>query len=324
MSKDSEIIKSSIKKEMILFENKFYDSIKSDVPLLKKINHYISSRKGKQMRPILVLLSAKLIGEINDKTYRVACLIELTHTASLVHDDVVDDSNLRRGLFSINSLWNNKIAVLVGDYFLAKCLILASENDLSLLKLFSRVISEMSEGELLQLEKSRLLDINEEEYLEVIRKKTATLIGSCCELGATSVSDDKELIQKMYEFGENMGMAFQIKDDLFDYEKTNIIGKPIGIDIKEQKMTLPLIYSISKANKKEKEWLLDSVKKYNKNQKRVNEVVDFIKLNGGLEYTKSKMIEYKNKAKLILNDFSDNEAKKSLEKLLDYVIDRKF
>ncbi len=323
MSKEAELIKAPIKKEMVLFEEKFYDAIKSDVPLLKKINHYIARRKGKQMRPMLVFLAAKLNGEINESTYRIACLIELTHTATLVHDDVVDDSNLRRGLFSINALWNNKIAVLVGDYLLSKSLQLASNEDIDLLKIFSRAIAQMSEGELLQIEKSRLLDISENEYFDVIRKKTATLVGSCCEGGARSVTSDKNITSEMYHFGELMGIAFQIKDDLFDYEKTNFIGKPVGIDIKEQKMTLPLIYCINKANNQDKKWLIESVKKYHKNQERVDEVIDYVKKNGGIEYTISKMLEFQKEAKSVLFKFPDNEARKSLEKLLDYVIERK-
>jgi octaprenyl-diphosphate synthase len=323
MSKEAELIKDPIKEEMVIFEDKFYDAIKSDVPLLKKINHYIARRKGKQMRPMLVFLSAKLNGEISEATYRVACLIELTHTATLVHDDVVDDSNLRRGLFSINSLWNNKIAVLVGDYFLSKSLQLASSEDMDLLKIFSRAIAQMSEGELLQIEKARLLDITEKEYFEVIRQKTATLIGSCCEAGARSVTDNKKITTQMYKFGELMGITFQIKDDLFDYEKTNIIGKPVGIDIKEQKMTLPLIYCINQANNENKKWLIDSVKNHNKNQNRVNAVIQYVKKHNGLEYAASKMMEYKQQANSLLLTFPENEARNSLEKLLDFVTERK-
>ena len=323
MSKEVELFKAPIKEEMVRFEANFYDAIKSDVPLLKKINHYIARRKGKQMRPMLVLLAAKLNGEINETTYRVASLIELTHTATLVHDDVVDDSNLRRGLFSINSMWNNKIAVLVGDYLLAKSLQLSSNVDIDILKIFSRAIAQMSEGELLQIEKSRLLDISEQEYFEVIRKKTATLIGSCCEAGTRSITDNKVITEKMYRFGELMGIAFQIKDDLFDYEKTNIIGKPVGIDIKEQKMTLPLIYCIENAKQKEKNWLVDSIKRFNKDQKRVNEVIEYVKTNGGLKYSQTKMLEYRNKAHNLLMEFPENEARKSLEQMLKYVIERK-
>lgn len=324
MAKTIKKIKAPIFEEMKIFESKFYGAMKTNVSLLDRIMQYIVRSKGKQMRPMFVFLTAKLIGDTTERTYRGASMIELIHTASLVHDDVVDDSNLRRGFFSINALWKNKIAVLVGDYLLAKSVLLATENkDFDLLAVVSNAIREMSEGELLQIEKARNLDITEEVYFEIIRQKTATLIAACCEAGARSTGCSEEMAQKMNRFGELVGIAFQIKDDLFDYTSTNLIGKPIGIDIKEQKMTLPLIYSINTASKSEKKWLIRSVKKYNHDKKRVNEVIEYVKNHGGLNYARQAMFDYRDKAIRILNEFPESEAKDSLLTLLNYVVERK-
>ncbi|CAM1360738.1 Polyprenyl synthetase [Tenacibaculum litoreum] len=323
--KPVEQIKLPIAKEMELFETKFKDSMLSKVPLLNRITYYIVRRKGKQMRPMFVFLVAKMVsnGGFDERTYRGASVVELIHTATLVHDDVVDDSNRRRGFFSINALWKNKIAVLVGDYLLSKGLLLSIDNeDFDLLKLISIAVREMSEGELLQIEKARKLDITEEVYFEIIRQKTATLIAACCGIGAASVGANNETVQQMRKFGEYIGIAFQIKDDLFDYTEDKI-GKPTGIDIKEQKMTLPLIYTLNTCSSKEKSWLINSVKKHNKNKKRVKEVIAFVKENGGLEYTTAKMHDYKNKALAILDNFPDSEYKSSLLQMIDYVVERK-
>lgn len=308
---------------MKLFETMFYQSMKSNVPLLDRITHYIVRRKGKQMRPMFVFLTAKLTGEFCERSYRAASLIELIHTATLVHDDVVDDSDMRRGFFSLNALWKNKIAVLVGDFLLSKTLILSTENeDFDLLKVVSVAIKEMSEGELLQIEKARRLDITEEVYYEIIRQKTAALIAACCEAGARSVGADEKVCQKMNLFGEYVGMAFQMKDDLFDYTSSDLIGKPVGIDIKEQKMTLPLIHVLNNVDRKEKEWLINSVKKHNKNKKRVQEVIRFVIDHGGIEYTREKMKEYSRRALDILNEFPENEYREALQTMVDYVMER--
>ena len=323
--KPVEQIKLPIAKEMELFETKFKDSMLSKVPLLNRITYYIVRRKGKQMRPMFVFLVAKMVsnGGFDERTYRGASVVELIHTATLVHDDVVDDSNRRRGFFSINALWKNKIAVLVGDFLLSKGLLLSIDNeDFDLLKLISIAVREMSEGELLQIEKARKLDITEEIYFEIIRQKTATLIAACCGIGAASVGANNETVQQMRKFGEYIGIAFQIKDDLFDYTEDKI-GKPTGIDIKEQKMTLPLIHTLNTCSPKEKSWLINSVKKYNTDKKRVKEVIAFVKENGGLEYTIAKMHDYKSKALAILDNYSDSEYKKSLLQMIDYVVERK-
>lgn len=300
--KPVEQIKLPIKHEMELFEEKFKESMLTKVPLLNRITYYIVRRKGKQMRPMFVFLVAKMVsdGGFDERTYRGAAVVELIHTATLVHDDIVDDSNRRRGFFSINALWKNKIAVLVGDFLLSKGLLLSIDNeDFDLLKLISIAVREMSEGELLQIEKARKLDISEEVYFEIIRQKTATLIAACCGIGAASVGANQETVQQMKKFGEYIGIAFQIKDDLFDYSDQHI-GKPTGIDIKEQKMTLPLIHTLNTCSEKDKKWLINSVKKYNKDKKRVKEVIDFVKENGGIEYTTKKMNEYTTKALVIL------------------------
>ena len=310
---------------MDLFEQKFRLAMASKVPLLNRITHYIVTRKGKQMRPMFVFLVAKMVsnGEVLDRTYRGASVIELIHTSTLVHDDVVDDSNKRRGFFSINALWKNKIAVLIGDYLLSKGLLLSIDNnDFDLLKIISVAVREMSEGELLQIEKARRLDITEAVYYEIIRQKTATLIAACCSLGASSVKPGSEDVETMRKFGELIGMAFQIKDDLFDYG-TNSIGKPVGIDIKEQKMTLPLIHVLNIVSKKDKNWLINSIKNHNKNKKRVSEVIAFVKDNGGLDYAVTKMKAFQTEALQILQKFPDSSYKSSLELMVNYVIERK-
>lgn len=323
--KVTEQIKDPIYEEMEHFEQKFSDSMSSKVALLNRITHFIVNRKGKQMRPMFVFLTAKLLGggKVTERTYRGASVIELIHTATLVHDDVVDDSNQRRGFFSINALWKNKIAVLVGDYLLSKGLLLCIHNeDFDLLKIISVAVREMSEGELLQIEKARNLDITEEIYFEIIRQKTATLLAACCAMGAQSVSDDEEAVEQMRDFGELLGMAFQIKDDLFDYGEAKI-GKPTGIDIKEQKMTLPLIYTLNNVSSKERKWLIHSVKKYNTDKKRVKEVIQLVKDSGGLDYAQNRMEVYRTEALDILMTFPKNTFRDSLELMVNYVITRK-
>ena len=323
--KPVEQIKLPIQNEMELFEEKFKGAMLTKVPLLNRITYYIVRRKGKQMRPMFVFLVAKMVsdGGFDERTYRGASVVELIHTATLVHDDVVDDSNRRRGFFSVNALWKNKIAVLVGDFLLSKGLLLSIDNeDFDLLKLISIAVREMSEGELLQIEKARKLDITEDVYFDIIRQKTATLIAACCGIGAASVGANQETIQQMRKFGEYIGIAFQIKDDLFDYTDDKI-GKPTGIDIKEQKMTLPLIHTLNTCSEKDKKWLINSVKKHNKNKKRVKEVIAFVKKSGGIEYTTEKMHDYKNKALAILDNYQDSEYKSSLIKMIDYVVERK-
>jgi octaprenyl-diphosphate synthase len=318
-------IKQPIIEEMELFEKKFFTSMSSNVALLNRITYYIVNRKGKQMRPMFVFLIAKMVnkGQVEERTYRGASVIELIHTATLVHDDVVDDSNRRRGFFSINALWKNKIAVLVGDYLLSKGLLLSIDNgDFDLLQIISVAVREMSEGELLQIEKARKLDITEEIYYEIIRQKTATLIAACCAMGARSVNASDDEVEKMRTFGELIGMAFQIRDDLFDYGSESI-GKPTGIDIKEQKMTLPLIYTLNNCTPKEKSWLINSVKNHNKDSKRVKEVISFVKSSGGLDYAVSKMKTFQQQALDILNSYPDSSYKESLILMVNYVIDRK-
>tara|TARA_B100001741_G_scaffold188372_1_gene155116 strand:- start:410 stop:1420 length:1011 start_codon:yes stop_codon:yes gene_type:complete len=317
-------IKAPIKTEMDSFESKFKASMASKAPLLDKITNYIIKRKGKQMRPMFVFLSAKLFGQMNESTFRGASMIELLHTATLVHDDVVDDSNMRRGFFSINALWKNKIAVLVGDFLLSKGLLLAVKNeDFALLKLTSRAVEEMSEGELLQIEKARRLDIVEAVYYEIIRKKTASLIAACCAVGCASVSKDEEQIQKMWDFGEAIGIAFQIKDDLFDYQKQGLIGKPVGIDIKEQKMTLPLIYALQNCSTATRRKTINTIKRHHNNPKKVNEVITFVRESGGIEYASKQMNAYQEKAIDIISEVPDSQVKQALHRLVEYVIERK-
>jgi octaprenyl-diphosphate synthase len=318
-------IKQPILQEMELFEKKFYESMSSKVALLNKITYFIVNRKGKQMRPMFVFLTAKMLsgGSVEERTYRGACVIELIHTATLVHDDVVDDSNRRRGFFSINALWKNKIAVLVGDYLLSKGLLLSIDHgDFDLLKIISVAVREMSEGELLQIEKARRLDITEAIYYEIIRQKTATLIAACCALGARSVSDDEVQVETMRKFGELIGMAFQIKDDLFDYTD-DAIGKPTGIDIKEQKMTLPLIYALNNCTNKEKSWCINSIKNHNKDKKRVKEVIQFVKDKNGLHYAEQKMEQFQQEALALIQNFPNSIYKDSLTLMVNYVIERK-
>ncbi len=317
-------IKAPIKKEMNLFESKFKDSLKSNVSLLDRIMHYIIKRKGKQMRPMFVFLSAKLFGKFEENTYRAASMIELLHTATLVHDDVIDEADFRRGFFSINALWKNKIAVLVGDFLLSRGLLLAVKyEEFELLKIMSTAVQDMSEGELLQIEKARKLDITEQVYFDIIRQKTATLIAACCASGANSVGESADTIEQMRLFGEKAGIAFQIKDDLFDYTQSPLIGKPTGIDIREQKMTLPLIYTLNTVDKKLKNKIINIVKNHHKDDKKVAEVISIVKEKGGLEYAEKVMHNYHNDALNILKPFHENDAKKSLQLLLDYVVNRK-
>lgn len=318
-------IREPIDQEMELFEKKFHESMSSKVALLNRITYYIVNRKGKQMRPMFVFLTAKMLnqGEVEERTYTGASIIELIHTASLVHDDVVDESYKRRGFFSINALWKNKIAVLVGDYLFSKGLLVSLErDDYDLLQIISASVKSMSEGELLQIEKARLLDITEEVYYDIIRQKTATLIAACCSIGAASVKPDSKEVEVFRRFGELCGMAFQIKDDLFDYG-TERIGKPTGIDIKEQKMTLPLIYALNESNAKQKKWLVNSIKNHNKNKKRVKEVIAYVKEVGGLDYAVAKMIQFKDEALDILNAYPDSKYKSALTLMVNYVVDRK-
>ena len=317
-------IKKPIVDEMNLFENKFKKSLKTTVPLLDKIMHYIIKRKGKQMRPMFVFLCAKLFGETKESAYTAASLIELLHTATLVHDDVIDESNFRRGVFSINALWKNKISVLVGDFLLSRGLLLAVEkNEFELLKIVSHAVKDMSEGELLQIEKTRKLNITEEVYYEIIRKKTAALISACCAAGASSSQTSRENISQMKIFGEKVGIAFQIKDDLFDYTQSPLIGKPTGLDIREKKMTLPLIHTLNQVNKKEKSFIINTIKNDSKNSKKVEQIINLVKENKGLEFAENKMNEYYSESIKILEKFDDNEAKDSLKKLVEFVVKRK-
>ena len=309
---------------MNLFENKFKKSLKTTVPLLDKIMHYIIKRKGKQMRPMFVFLCAKLFGETKESAYTAASLIELLHTATLVHDDVIDESNFRRGVFSINALWKNKISVLVGDFLLSRGLLLAVEkNEFELLKIVSHAVKDMSEGELLQIEKTRKLNITEEVYFEIIRKKTATLISACCAAGASSSETSRKNISQMKIFGEKVGIAFQIKDDLFDYTQSPLIGKPTGLDIREKKMTLPLIHTLNQVNKQEKSFIINTIKNDSKNSKKVEQIINLVKENKGLEFAENKMNEYYSESIKILEKFDDNEAKDSLKKLVEFVVKRK-
>jgi octaprenyl-diphosphate synthase len=323
MKVDLKQIQEPIAAEMTEFELKFKDLMKSKVKLLDHIMNYIVKRKGKQMRPMFVFLSAGLTGGINESTHRGAALIELLHTATLVHDDVVDDANYRRGFFSVNALWKNKIAVLVGDFLLSRGLLLSVDNDdFHLLKIVSNAVKEMSEGELLQIAKARKLDITEEVYYQIIRQKTASLMASCCAVGASSTDSGVETIQQMRTFGEKVGMAFQIKDDLFDYGDDEI-GKPVGIDIKEKKMTLPLIYALSQADWFEKRRIISLIRNKSDNKKAVNEVIDFVKKSGGLNYAKEAMYRFYEEAMVILNQFPESEYKTSMAALVDYTIERK-
>ena len=317
-------IKAPIRQEMIEFNDFFKSSIKSKVPLLDIITNYILRRKGKQMRPLFVFLSARMFGEINESSFTAASLIELLHTATLVHDDVVDESYERRGVFSINAIWKSKAAVLVGDYFLSKGLLLSLERkEFELLEIVSNAVKDISEGELYQIQKSRKLDINEDEYFKIIRKKTASLIAACTACGAKSVNSDTDTIEQMRLFGEYVGIAFQIRDDLFDYQKNGLVGKPMGNDIKEKKLTLPLIYSLENCDKAQKRKILRMISRQRKNSNTLDKIILFVKDGGGIEYSTDKMNDYRDKALLILSGFPDSEAKSSLKALVNYSIDRK-
>jgi octaprenyl-diphosphate synthase len=321
MMKVKEIM-APIQVEMNEFEVRFRQSMKSKVPLLDKITHYIIRRKGKQMRPMFLFLTAKMLGKINDRTYDAASLVELLHTATLVHDDVVDDANERRGFFSINALWKNKIAVLVGDFLLSKVLLLSIEkNDLRLLGIVARAVREMSEGELLQIEKARKLDITEEIYFDVIRQKTASLIATVCEAAASSV-DREDQAANMRKFGELVGLAFQIKDDIFDYGSPGNIGKPTGLDIRERKMTLPLIYTLNVCPKEVKKKLIYIIKNQNEDPNKVKEAVSLVIQYGGIDYAHKKMMELKNEALSLLTEIEDSEAKRAIIGLVEYTTNR--
>ncbi len=325
MSKVYEI-REPISKEMEIFENKFSKLMLSDVPLLNRITHYIIKRKGKQMRPMLIFLCSKLLssGNVNEKVYRGASVIELIHTATLIHDDVVDESNKRRGFFSINAIWKNKIAVLVGDFLLSKGMLLCIDNkDYDILDVISESVKQMSEGELLQIEKAKKLDIDEETYFEIIKKKTASLISSCCKIAAVSVNSPSSEIKKIAKIGMHIGIAFQIKDDLFDYGKKTI-GKPRGIDIKQKKITLPLIYTLNNVNKSEKRWLIKSLKKNKKSRALINQIISLVKERGGLDYAIQIMNKYHKLSLDDLETFKDSSYKDSLKKMVNYVINRNY
>ena len=319
---DIDQIIAPVQLEMVEFENKFRESMHSDVAMLDKVTHYIIKRKGKQVRPLFVFLTAKMLGNVTQKTYDAATLVELLHTATLVHDDVVDDANERRGYFSINALWKNKIAVLVGDYMLSKILLLSiDKNNTDLLEIVARSVKEMSEGELLQIEKARLLDITEEIYYEVIRKKTASLIATCCESAVLSTGN-LESQEKMRQFGEYVGIAFQIKDDIFDYGMPGKIGKPTGIDIRERKLTLPIIYTLNNSSQAVRKELINIIKNKNEDSKAVQRAVSLVNENGGINYSHNQMMSYATKALNIIHDFPNNEAKRALELLVDYTMKR--
>jgi octaprenyl-diphosphate synthase len=316
-------IKQPIAAELDVFEQKFKTSMRSSAPLLDRITHYIVKRKGKQIRPMFVFFSASLCGGITEATHRGAALVELLHTATLVHDDVVDNSYERRGFFSVNALWKNKIAVLVGDYLLSKGLLLSiNSGDFDLLKIVSHAVEQMSEGELLQIEKARHLDIDEKVYYEVIRQKTASLIASCCSCGAASAGANAETVERMRLFGEKVGLAFQIKDDLFDFG-TDDVGKPLGIDIKEKKMTLPLIYALSKAQRTDKRHIINLVRNHNEEPDKVSEVISFVRSSGGMDYATERMHHYQEEAFAILRTFPDHQSRNALEQLVRFTTERK-
>lgn len=313
-----------IEEELKIFEGKFKEAVSSKVSMLDRIMRYIVKRKGKQLRPMFVFLSAKLCGTVNDSTYRAASLVELLHTATLVHDDVVDDSLERRGFFSVYALWKNKVSVLVGDYLLAKGLLLSLDNnDFRVLQILSEAVRQMSEGELLQMEKSRSLNLSEATYFEIVKSKTASLLSAACAAGALSSSGDEQIAMKMKEFGEKVGVAFQIKDDLFDYSSANI-GKPTGNDIKEKKLTLPLIYTLNKVDKATRRKIIYIVKNKNTDKKQIAFVLKTVVENGGIEYTAQIMQQYKNEALDILNTFPPSEIKTGFEQLVNYVTERKY
>jgi octaprenyl-diphosphate synthase len=318
-----DFVKQVIGPELAIFEKKFAENVKGSNPLLDRIMRFIIRRKGKQMRPMFVFLSAKIAGGISEKTYRAASLIELLHTATLVHDDVVDNAMIRRNFFSVNALWKNKIAVLVGDYLLAKGLLLSIDNeDFKILQITSRAVKEMSEGELLQMEKARKLDIKEDIYFEIIRSKTASLLSAACAAGAYSTTENIEIAEKFRSFGEKVGIAFQIMDDLFDYGEANV-GKPTGIDIKEKKMTLPLIYTLQNADKELKRKIIYIIKNQNTVKEKVNEVIQYVHQSGGIEYARTKMNEYHADAIALLRTFPESTERNAMEELVNYVIERK-
>jgi octaprenyl-diphosphate synthase len=324
VSRAVEEIKRPVSEFMEAFEDKFREAMRSSVPLLDKITNYIVRRKGKQIRPMFVFLSAQVFGEVNESTYRAAALIELLHTATLVHDDVVDDSNERRGFFSVNALWKNKIAVLIGDYLLSKGLLLSIDhNDFHLLKIVTEAVREMSEGELLQIEKARRMDISEDIYFEIIAKKTAALIAACCAAGAASVTNDEKRQDIAREFGALTGITFQIKDDLFDFGGGEEIGKPTGIDIKEKKLTLPLIFALNNSPGSEKRKIINLIKNHSEESQQVKKVIEFVIDRGGIQYATGIMHQYKEKALAQLRRMPAGEARDSLEKLLLYTVDRK-
>jgi len=315
-------IMAPIEIELTQFEEHFKNTMRSDVPLLDKVTQYIVKRKGKQMRPMFVFLTAKMLGESNVTTFDAASLVELLHTTTLVHDDVVDDANERRGFFSVNALWKNKIAVLVGDYMLSRILLLSIEkNNTDLLGVVARAVREMSEGELMQIEKARYLDITEEVYFEVIRKKTASLIATCCEAGAISVGAQSQR-EAMRKFGELVGLAFQIKDDIFDFGSPGNIGKPTGNDIREQKMTLPIIYTINHGSREVASELVDIVKNHNEESKKIKRAIQLVIENGGIEYAFKRMTELSAEALSIIHPLPESEAKRSLIGLVEYTINR--
>ncbi len=323
MIKSLASIKAPIESELKIFEQRFRESMRSKVPLLDKITYYIVQRKGKQVRPMFVFLCAKICSPTTDSTYTAASFIELLHTASLVHDDVVDDSFERRGVFTVNALWKNKIAVLVGDYFLSQGLLLSIEKqEFKLLEIVSHAVKALSEGELLQIEKARRLDIDEAVYYDIIRKKTASLIAAACSAGAASVTTDEALIEKMRLFGERIGVAFQIRDDLFDFG-TDDVGKPLGIDIKEKKMTLPLIYALNNAKRSDRLRIINNVKRHSNKPEKVKEVIEFVRASGGLEYANKVMLEYQQSAFDLLDEFPDSEARVALKDLVLFVTERK-
>ena len=316
--------KNLIAAELATFEQKFAESVKSQAPLLDRIMKYIIKRKGKQLRPMFVFLSAKLHGTVNESTYRAAALVELLHTATLVHDDVVDESLERRGFLSINALWKNKIAVLVGDYLLSKGLLLSTDaGDFKHLHILSEAVKQMSEGELLQIEKARKLNLKEDIYFEIIRSKTASLLSSACAVGAWSTSNNEELTERMKLFGEKTGIAFQIKDDLFDYGNDDV-GKPTGNDLKEKKLTLPLIYTLNNISGAEKRKIIYIIKNENKNPEKIKYVLQKVVETGGIDYANQKMIEYRDEALAILFEFPESDIRKGLEELVRYTTDRKY
>lgn len=324
MKYKSKDIKEVIGTELKQFNKEFDRSMKSNIPLLNIVTNYILKRKGKQIRPILVFLSAKLIGEVNRSTHVAATLMEIVHTATLIHDDVIDDAHERRGFLSINALWKSKIAVLLGDYMLSKSLQIAVENkEYEIMEITNDSVQEMIKGELLQLQKTRKLNITEEEYFSIIEKKTATLLAACTGSGARSVTTDKSVVDKMKLFGRYIGIAFQIKDDLFDYEKDSSTGKPAGNDIQEKKLTLPLIHSLYNADKKERKEIIKLINKKSSKRDTYQRVIQFVHKHNGVEYTRDKMIEYKEKSLEVLVQFDDNESRKTLEKLVNYIVERK-